>query len=126
MIRTVDESSEACQYYAFCFGIADKEKFAELYQRLITDFSEKRHLDNPYPDICFAVPFIGVPLRMEMLLKYGELEQTQREIMYYYLPQAKLTGTLWECFDMASCNHGFSSIVLYWLDRIKREKEKSK
>lgn len=120
-ICTVNESSEVCQYYAFCFGIANKDSFPELFNCMISDFTEKRQTENAYPGICFAEPFIGIPLRMEMLLKYGRFADAYREIMAYYLPQAKTTGTLWECRTLCSCNHGVSSIVLYWLDEIRKQ-----
>lgn len=121
-ICTVNESSEVCQYYAFCFGIADKDSFPELYNCLISEFTEMRQEKNSYPEMCFAEPFIGIPLRMEMLLKYRRFEDAYREIVAYYLPQAELTGTLWECRTLCSCNHGVSSIVLYWLDEIRKQK----
>ena len=121
-IHTVDESSEACQYYAFCFGIADKESFPELFECLLTDFTEKRHIENKYPDICFAELFIGIPLRIEMLLRYERYEDAYREIMAYYLSNAKQTGTLWEVHRISSCNHGFSSVAAYWLEEIKNRK----
>lgn len=119
-IRTINESSEICQYYAFCFGIAEQESFPELFERMVTDFSPKRHNNNKYPEICFAELFIGVPLRMEMLLKCGRFDDAHREILAYYLPCAKRTGTLWERRSMASCNHGFSSVVAYWLKEIEK------
>ena len=32
---------------------------------------------------------------------------------------ANKTGTLWELVsDTASCNHGFASHVIYWMDRL--------
>lgn len=120
-ICIVNESSEVCQYYAFCFGIADKDTFPELYDCLLSEFTEMRQEKNHYPEMCFAEPFIGIPLRMEMLLKYERFEDAYREIVSYYLPQAKLTGTLWECRTLCSCNHGVSSIVLYWLDEIRKQ-----
>ncbi len=121
-VATVKESSEVCQYYAFLFGVADKESFPQLFEKLLNEFSPKRRTDNKYPDICFAELFFGIPLRIELLLSYGLFEQAKVEILHYYLPQAKLTGTFWEGFpEGTSRNHGFASVVAYWLDRISKQ-----
>ena len=121
-VNTVKESSEVCQYYAFLFGIADKERFPQLFERLVNEFSLGRRENNNYPDICFAELFFGIPLRIELLLNYGLFEQAESEIMHYYLPQAKQTGTFWEGFGVGnSCNHGFASVVAYWLYKIIKQ-----
>ena len=40
------------------------------------------------------------------------------DIRGFFLPMAEKTGTLWENMTpTASCNHGFASHVLVWLDR---------
>lgn len=122
-IETTGDITEVCQYYAFCFGIADRDGYPRLFELLVNEFSKKRRSENRYPEICFAELFIGIPLRIEMLLKYGEYERAYDEIMYYYLPQAEKTGTLWEgLYAGCSRNHGFSSIVLYWLDLILKHR----
>lgn len=120
-IRTVNESSEACQYYAFCFGIADTLTFPALYQTLVDDFTPERRQSNKYPDICFAELFIGIPLRIEMLLRHEMFDKAYEEIVAYYLSHAKQTGTLWEVHAPSSCNHGYSSVVAYWLDEIRNK-----
>lgn len=123
-ITTVSESSEACQYYAFLFGIADKDTHPELFGRMVNEFGPDRKYQNKYPSICFAAMFIGIPLRIEMLLENGLFDQAYEEIKKYYLHQAQTTGTFWEILDGGSSyNHGFGSIVAVWLDRIlKHEK----
>ena len=46
-------------------------------------------------------------------------ERMEEDIRGFFLPRAEKTGTLWEHMDTtASCNHGFASHVLVWLDRL--------
>ncbi len=123
-IITVEESSEACQYYAFLFGIANKDTHPELFKKMVNEFGPDRKYDNKYPNICFAALFIGIPLRIQMLLENGLFDLAYEEIKKYYLNQAELTGTFWEILDGGSSyNHGFGSIVVVWLEQIfKRQK----
>ena len=60
-----------------------------------------------------------------MLLKYEMFDEAYEEILAYYLEHAKQTGTLWEVRVPSSCNHGYSSIVAYWLDEIRNKKVKA-
>ena len=56
--------------------------------------------------------FYGAMLRWELLLRYHETDRLLKELTQALLPQARLTGTLWEHFDATgSCNHGFTSRV---------------
>lgn len=123
-IVTVNESSEACQYYAFLFGIANKETHPELFDRLVNEFGPDRKSDNKYPDICFAAMFIGIPLRIQMLLENGLFDKAYEEIKKYYLKQAEETGTFWEILDGGSSyNHGFGAIVIVWLEQIFKHRK---
>lgn len=50
----------------------------------------------------------------------------EEDICGYFDYMANLTGTLWEHKDIkASCNHGFASHVLVWLDKLGYIKCKS-
>ena len=52
-------------------------------------------------------------------MREGELEALEENIRGYFDYMAQKTGTLWENDgDYASCNHGFASHVLIWLDRL--------
>lgn len=124
IIKTVRESSETCQYYAFVFGIADPESHPELFEKLLWEFSPKRRTENRYPEICFSELFFGIPLRIEMLLQNKMFQAAYEEICFYYLKQARLTGTFWETLDRgASYNHGFASIILDWLTKIEKRQQ---
>lgn len=122
-IETVHESSEACQYYAFLCNIATPEEYPELFDVVVKRLGYKRRRTGEYPEMCFAEPFIGIPLRIEMLLKYSLFSEAENEIRSVYLKQAQETGSLWETLGMSgSYNHGFASAIVYWLECIKRKR----
>lgn len=107
--------SEACQYYAFFLGIADRESYPELWRTLVGDFGPERAADC-WPDVAPANAFIGDYLRLELLYLDGQREKLLADIRGFFLPMAERTGTLWENnLPTASCCHGFASHVLYWL-----------
>ena len=118
--------TESCQYYAFFCEIATPESRPELWRRLLHDFGPYRVKKGAWPnfnedakwqDIYPSNAFIGNYLRLELLYRYGEYEKLTENIKGYFLKMAELTGTLWEN-DMptASCNHGFASHVIYWMN----------
>ncbi len=122
------ECTEACQYYAFFCGVATPEQNPLLWERLLYDFGPERIVPAKWPEfredakwqhIHPANAFIGNYLRLELLCRYGENEKLLENIRGYFLKMAKLTGTLWEMDSpTASCNHGFASHVIYWLDKL--------
>lgn len=116
------ECTEVCQYYAFFFGIADKQNHSKLLKTLIDDFGPKREKQNKYPKVYPANAFIGNYLRLDILMRYGEYEKVLENIVDYFHYMAKRTGTLWEhTGTTASCNHGFASYVICWLDALKKK-----
>ena len=111
------ECTESCQYYAFFCGIATMDEDAELWNILLNDFGPERKLENKWEKIHFANAFIGNYLRLDLLKREGEKEKLEDNIRGYFDYMAIRTGTLWENDDAyASCNHGFASHVLVWLD----------
>lgn len=118
-LKCTGEITEVCQYYAFFFGITDENTHKKLLDTLISDFGPKRKNPRKWERIYPAAPFIGYFLRLDLLSKHGEFEKLRENIENYYYDMACKTGTLWEHADVrASCNHGFSSYVLCWLDKI--------
>ena len=114
------ERTEVCQYYAFFFGAATPETHPELLRTLIEDFGPHRAETGAWPQIHPANAFIGNYLRLDILTQLGYLDTVRENIEGYFLYMADKTGTLWEnVSDMASCNHGFASYVLCWLDKIE-------
>ncbi|MBE6664422.1 MAG: hypothetical protein E7602_08020 [Ruminococcaceae bacterium] len=111
------EITETAQYYAFFTGIADKVTNKELWDTMIRDFGSKRKQDNKWENVHFSNAFIGNYLRLDLLKSAGLKEELEADIRGYFDYMAKTTGTLWE-YDStcASCNHGFASHVLVWLD----------
>lgn len=109
--------TESCQYYAFFFDIATPDKNPRLWQILTEDFGYDRQKTGKYPQIYPANAFIGNYLRLDLLRRYGLHDALADNIRGYFLYMAERTGTLWENVgDYASCNHGFASHVLYWMD----------
>ena len=119
VLRVTGECTEVCQYYAFFFGIATKEDYPELYQRLLEAFGPKRDEKTTYPNVYRANAFIGNYLRLEIFMRYKEYDRVKENIVGYFDYMAERTGTLWEDINStASCNHGFASYVICWLDEL--------
>ncbi len=124
--RLSGKCTETCQYYAFFCGITSPEENPELWNRMVHDFGPERVVPNNWPEIkedakwrhiYASNAFIGNYLRLELLYLHGEHEKLVENIRGFFIKMAKLTGTLWENeTPTASCNHGFASHVLYWMD----------
>lgn len=113
------ERTEACQYYAFFCGVATPESHPWLWNTLVNDFGPDRVKKGVYPEIWVANAFIGNYLRLDLLDRYGCHDALYENIKGYFLYMADKTGTLWELTaDHASCNHGFASHVLYWMEHL--------
>lgn len=111
------EITETAQYYAFFTGIADKENDRELWDVMINDFGSSRKQSNRWESIHFSNAFIGNYLRLDLLRQADMRTELEADIRGYFDYMAKTTGTLWEHDSpWASCNHGFASHVLVWLD----------
>ncbi len=121
VLVNTNECTEVCQYYAFFFGIANKESHNALLKTLIEDFGPQRAENNKYPEIYPANAFIGNYLRLDILMQYGEYDKALENIKGYFYYMAERTGTLWEhTGTTASCDHGFASYVICWLDKLKK------
>lgn len=118
--------TETCQYYAFFCGMTSPEENPTLWNRMVYDFGPERIVPGQWPEIkedakwrhiYASNAFIGNYLRLELLYCHGEHEKLLENIRGYFIKMARLTGTLWENeTPTASCNHGFASHVLYWMD----------
>ncbi len=113
------EITETCQYYAFFMGVATIEEDAALWKTMVEDFGTARRENNRYPSVHFANSFIGNYLRLELLSGAGYYDLLEKDIRGYFDYMAQKTDTLWENVGSnASCNHGFASHVLIWLERL--------
>ena len=113
------ERTESCQYYAFFCDVATPETYPDLWNTLVKDFSYTRKETGLYPEIWPANAFIGNYLRLDLLNRYGYKTALYDNIKGYFTYMADKTGTLWEHDgDSASCNHGFASHVIYWMDKL--------
>lgn len=113
------ERTESCQYYAFFCDVATPESHPWLWNTLVRDFGYNRKQTGLFPEIWPANAFIGNYLRLDLLDRYGCRDALYDNIKGYFTYMAERTGTLWELTaDYASCNHGFASHVLYWMDHL--------
>ncbi len=120
------ERTETCQYYAFFTGVATPEEDGDLFKTLVDDFGPDRAKSGKWREIHPSNAFIGNYLRLELLARYGIYDKLEENIRGYFDYMATLTGTLWEHKDItASCNHGFASHVLIWLDKLGYMEHKS-
>jgi alpha-L-rhamnosidase len=120
--------TESCQYYAFFCGVASRETRLKLWNILLNDFGPQGIKERDWPnfrddakwqEIYPANTFIGNYLRLELLCCYGEYEKLTENIKGFFTKMADTTGTLWENeTTFASCNHGFASHVLYWMEKL--------
>lgn len=118
------DTSEVCQYYAFFTETATPASYPLLWEKLVKDFGPARKKTNRYPAVCFANAFIGNYLRLILLERNGRKGQLSEEITDYFLYMAEKTETLWENdTDSASCNHGFASYVICWIDGREENKQ---
>lgn len=123
-LKISGEATESCQYYAFFCGTATFESRPELWQILLNDFGPERIADWPHfredakwKEVSPSNAFIGDFLRLELIFRSGEREKLIENIKGFFRKMAETTGTLWENeTSNASCNHGFASHVLYWMD----------
>ena len=115
------ETTETCQYYAFYFGVATPETDPVLWNTMLNDFGPQRDLEKTYPQIYPSNAFIGNYLRLDFMMRIGEFDKARENILGYFGYMAERTGTLWEHIGTtASCNHGFASYVVTWLDKLHR------
>ena len=111
------ERTEACQYYAFFTGIATAEEDKELWDTLIADFGPERRTTGKWPEIYPSNLIVGDYMRCELLMTAELDEKLDSDVRGYFDEMALKTGTLWEHNNThASCNHGFASHALVWLD----------
>ncbi len=113
------ELTETCQYYAFFCGVATPERDSELWDTMIRDFGSKRRATGKWKNIHFSNAFIGNYLRLGLLERAGLYDELEGDIRGYFDHMSRTTGTLWENdTPSASCNHGFASHALVWLDKL--------
>ena len=111
------ERTETCQYYAFFTGVATPEEDKTLWNILLNDFGPDRAESGKWKEIHPSNAFIGNYLRCDLLRMTGEKEKLDENIRGYFDYMALMTGTIWENITpYASCNHGFASHVLVWMD----------
>ncbi|HIJ72460.1 MAG TPA: hypothetical protein HPP83_00015 [Candidatus Hydrogenedentes bacterium] len=106
--------SEVCQYYAFFFGVATPETHPDLWRVLRNEFGPRRKQSGAYPEVHMANFFVGDLLRLDLLARFGHVQQFVDESIEFLLCMAEQTGTLWEHDTAAaSCCHGFGAHICH-------------
>ena len=103
--------SEAGQYYAILFGRIDVSlpKYAGLLEYVKSGFEG---YEAEHGALCRINAFIGLYLRVKLLVQLGFVEPLYRTMIEHCLPMAEATGTLWEMkLDTGSLDHGFASYL---------------
>ncbi|MGI6315177.1 MAG: hypothetical protein ACOX17_00600 [Christensenellales bacterium] len=109
-LRTGDEVTEVCQYYAFFTRAATPESHPALWRRLVEDFGVRRKDTGLWPEVAPANVFVGYMLRMELFRREGMYDRLRRELRETFDGMASATGTLWEMESpTASLCHGFAA-----------------
>lgn len=101
------ERSEACQYFAFYFGLATPNTHPVLYKKLLTEYG---HLNNPgrTGELRCIDSLPAFLLRQEILLRYGEAEAVFNECTGLFKNKYPETKTLFynpngdKCIGMAA------------------------
>jgi len=118
ILRNSTNRTEVCQYYAFFTGVATRDLYPDLWEKLVASFGPSREATGLFPEVHMANAFPGYFLRLELLGRAELCLQVRKELIEYFLKMAEKTGTLWEHdSDRASCNHGFASHVVHSLYR---------
>ena len=112
LVRT-NNTTEACQNYAFFCGTATAEKYPLLWADFLKAFDPAKGLHHTY-NLPKANAFIALYVRLAALADAGCIKALEADVRGFFLPQASQTGTLWEMlpgegYFTASLNHGFAS-----------------
>lgn len=103
--------SEAGQYYAALFGRFDLNtpRFSKLLAGIRDGFADFLARNETY-DYCPVDAFIGLYLRMNVLLQLGDAKLMAENLKGFFGGMCALTGTLWEYrTPTRSLDHGFAS-----------------
>lgn len=107
-------TSEACQYYAFWFGVADMDTHKALFDTLAEDYGVEKQGQNT--ELRHSNMISGYTLRLDLLMARGDVDKIISECKQTYCKMANATGTLWEHkTPTKSCNHNVTSYVAVWL-----------
>ncbi len=111
------DCSETAQYYAALFGKIDLNdyKYGEFARYLFDVFANRTNIPKNIEEIN---AFIGLYLRMKMLVENGKYDLTLSEIKNFFSPMQKATNTLWENRSAhGSLDHGFASYALVLINK---------
>ena len=121
VLRNTRNSSEAGQYYALLLGDLDitDPKYARLMAHVKNSFAD---FDTTGRGFVPVNAFIGLYLRIWLLMELGERELLKANIKEFFGGMVKSTGTLWEYKQhKGSYDHGFASFVAEAICFVERE-----
>ncbi len=126
VLENTRNSSEAGQYYAILFGNIDvnDEKYSRLKTYVENNFE---NFDAEGRGFVPVNAFIGLYLRVLVLLKLGKLDLLEDDIKNFFGGMVDTTGTLWEYKQhKGSYDHGFASFVAIAINEIDKNKKLTK
>ncbi len=121
-LHNTKNSSEAGQYYALLFGDLDitDPRYAKLMAHVENSFAD---FDTTGREFVPVNAFIGLYLRIWLLMKLGKKELLASDIKSFFGGMVKSTGTLWEYKQhKGSYDHGFASFVALAIDFVESDK----
>ncbi len=121
-LHNTRNSSEAGQYYALLFGDLDitDSRYAKLMAHVENSFAD---FDTTGRGFVPVNAFIGLYLRIWLLMKLGKKELLASDIKSFFSGMVAATGTLWEYKQhKGSYDHGFASFVALAIDLVESDK----
>ncbi len=121
VLQNTANVSEAGQYYAALYGGFDlnEPRWAKLKAHILDGFAAFSAETNC--DFCPANAFIGLYLRMNVLLELRDAAVMRRDLIGFFGGMSALTGTLWEYkTPHNSLDHGFASYAALCLELADR------
>jgi len=113
ILTRTQNTTEACQNYAFFCGTATAESHPALWADFLKGFDAAQGLHNTY-NLAPANAFIALYVRLAALAHANCTAEIEADVRRIFFPQAVLTGTLWENLPAEghisfSMNHGFAA-----------------
>ena len=118
-LKATGNCTESAQYFAFFSGVATKELYPELWDKVVNRLGPFRKKGD-FPKLYPANMLFGYSIRFVLLSEAGLSARVLAEIEKCDGPMAAKTGSLWESLDTDgswSCCHGFPSMAAWVLCR---------
>ena len=126
-LENTEERSETTQYYALFLGTADADEIIyNSLRKMVHDVFTTLRFEE-YPNILKSEIFMGIYLKIDVLLNMNMPDKALDVIKANFLPMARESGTLWEHLSgYKSRDHGFASYAAVAIDKALRLKAEGK